>query len=199
MGRTTKSIAAVVGLAVGLTVLAMGPAAEQQGRAMVNDEDHSNLVIDGARHATDQTSRQILQARTVPATPAQCWQRWTTGEGVGTFLSEDNAIDLRVGGVFEVLFAMQLPEGQRGSEDCKILSFVPERMLSFEWNAPPMFPEVREERSRVVVFFEPVDGGTRVELVHLGFGQGEQWDQVYEYFSKAWMRVMDRFAGISEA
>ncbi len=199
MGQTTKSIAAVVGLAVGLTVLAMGPAAEQQGRAMVNDEDQSKFVIDGARHATDQTIRQIVQARTVPATPAQCWQRWTTGEGVGTFLSEDNAIDLRVGGVFEVLFAMQLPEGQRGSEDCKILSFVPERMLSFEWNAPPMFPEVREERSRVVVFFEPVDGGTRVELVHLGFGQGEQWDQVYEYFSKAWMRVMDRFAGISEA
>lgn len=199
MGRTTKSVAAMVGLAVGLTVLAMGPAAEQQGRAMAKDEDHADLAIDGARHAMEQTSRQIVETRTVPATPSQCWQRWTTGEGIGTFLSPDNAIDLRIGGVFEVLFAMQLPEGQRGSENCRVLSYVPERMLSFEWNAPPIFPEIRQERSRVVIFFEQVDGGTRVELVHLGFGHGEQWDQAYEYFTKAWVRVMDRFAGIAEA
>lgn len=199
MGRMTKSIAAVVGLAVGLTVLAMGPAAEQQGRAMAEDEGRLGLIIDGARHAADATDRQIVEARTVAATPTQCWQRWTTGDGVATFMSSENSIDLRVGGAFEVLFAMQLPEGQRGSENCRILSYVPERMLSFEWNAPPTFPQVRQERSRVVVFFEPVDGGTRVELVHLGFGQGEQWDQVYEYFTKAWARVMDRFAGFAEA
>lgn len=199
MGRMTQTVAVVIGFAVGLTVLAMGPAAERQGRSMAENEEHARLIIDGARHATESTDRRIIEARTVPATPAQCWQRWTTGDGVGEFMSPNNSIELRIGGDYEILFAMQLPRGEQGSEDCKVLSYVPERMLSFEWNAPPMFPEVRQQRSRVVVFFEPVDGGTRVELVHLGFGEGEQWDQVYEYFTKAWARVMDRFAGIAEA
>lgn len=193
MARGVKALAAVVGLAVGLSVLAMGPAGERRGAAMAISSDTAGRTIDGARHQGE-TDRAIVQSRTVPATPARCWAAWTTGRGVASFMSEHNNIDLRIGGAYEIYFAMQLPEGQRGSEGCRVLSYLPERMLSFEWNAPPMFPEARAQRSRVVVLFDAVEGGTRVELTHLGFGSGEQWDQVHEYFTKAWPRVMDNFA-----
>ncbi len=195
MSKLVRCVAAVVGLGVGLAVLAMGPAASRQGKAMAEpDSPTTDMTIRGNLHEAEPTDRQIVEARVVNASPKACWEKWTTSEGVGSFLTKNNTVELRIGGPFEVYFATQLPEGRRGSEGCKILSYLPERMLSFEWNAPPTFPEVREKRSRVVVMFDEVDGGTRVELTHLGFGSGTQWDQVHEYFTQAWPRVMDSFA-----
>ena len=75
-----------------------------------------------------------------------------------------------------------------------MLSFLPMEMLSFEWNAPTKFGELRERHTRVVVLFDQVDAGrVRVRLTHLGFGKGERWDRVYKYFTSAWPRVMDKF------
>lgn len=195
MGRLVRGVAAVVGLGVGLGVLAMGPAGDARGAMMAESDDGvESLIIDGGLHEAEPTDRQIVEARVVEASPGVCWDMWTTSEGVGSFLTENNKVELRIGGPYEVYFAMQLPEGQRGSEGCKILSYLPQRMLSFEWNAPPTFPEIRGKHTRVVVMFEEVDGGTRVELTHLGFGSSEQWGRVHEYFTKAWPRVMDSFA-----
>jgi uncharacterized protein YndB with AHSA1/START domain len=195
MNKLVRGVAAVVGLGVGLAVLAMGPAGNRHGAAMAEpDSPTSDLTIHGNLHDAKPTDRQIVETRVVNASPKACWDKWATSEGVGSFLTKNSTVELRIGGPFEVYFAMQLPEGHRGSEGCKILSYLPERMLSFEWNAPPTFPEVREKRSRVVVMFDEVENGTRVELTHLGFGSGTQWDQVHEYFTQAWPRVMDSFA-----
>lgn len=195
MGRLVQGVAAVAGLGVGLVVLAMGPAGDSQGATMAAPNSGTgDLTIDGGLHDAKPTDRQIVETRVVAASPKACWEKWTTSEGVGSFLTENNTVELRIGGPFEVYFATQLPKGQQGSEGCKILSYLPQRMLSFEWNAPPTFPEVRGKRSRVVVMFEEVEDGTRVELTHLGFGSSEQWGQVHEYFTQAWPRVMDSFA-----
>lgn len=157
------------------------------------EQASDKYLIDGGLHEPSDGERQIAVERVVSLPVAECWRMWTTTEGVGSFLTPHNKIELTVGGPFEVYFRIENPEGQRGSEGCKVLSFLPERMLSFEWNAPPHFAEVRKKRSRVVVMFEEVPSGTKVELIHLGFGQSEQWDQVHEYFTLAWPQVMDRF------
>lgn len=44
-------------------------------------------------------------------------------------------------------FNLNAPSGKKGSEGMKILSFLPETMLSFEWNAPPDFPEIRGQKN----------------------------------------------------
>jgi hypothetical protein len=70
-------------------------------------------------------------------------------------------------------------------------------MLSFTWNAPPNFPEERPQRTFVVLFFTPVDGGVRLELNHLGWPAsgldqgGGRWSELYDYFSKAWPQIFD--------
>ena len=75
-----------------------------------------------------------------------------------------------------------------------MLSFLPMEMLSFEWNAPTKFGELRERHTRVVVLFDQVDAGrVRVRLAHLGFGKDEHWDGVHAYFTAAWPRVMEKF------
>ncbi|MGD1915556.1 MAG: SRPBCC domain-containing protein [Phycisphaerales bacterium] len=194
MGMWTRGIAAVAGIGVGLAVLATGPAGSSFGAKALLEQVPEKFSINGLLHERSASDKQVVVERVVPASIAECWKMWTTTEGVGRFLTPNNTVELAVGGPFEVYFLPQNPEGQRGSEGCKILSYVPERMLSFEWNAPPHFPEVRARRSRVVVMFEEVPSGTKVELIHLGFGNTTQWNDVHEYFTLAWPQVMDRFA-----
>lgn len=155
---------------------------------------HRALEIDTGLHEADPTDRRIVAEATVAAPPAECWAKWTTSEGIASFLTPASNIDLRIGGPYEIYFLPDAPPGERGSDGCRILSFLPERMLSFEWNAPPQFAAVRQRRSRVVILFEEVEGGTRVQLTHLGFGAGDEWDQAHTYFTRAWPHVMDAFA-----
>jgi uncharacterized protein YciI len=57
-----------------------------------------------------------------------------------------------------------------------------------------MFPEMREERTFVVVTLDPLGPDqTRLTLRHRGFGDGEKWSEVRDYFAQAWPWVLDRF------
>ncbi len=98
-------------------------------------------------------------------------------------------IELVIGGAYEWLW-----DGQLGSNDCQVLSYLPLRMLSFSWNAPPAQPESRVKRSWVVVEFEPCEGdATHLCLTHLGFGEAKHWDETMAYFGEAWSHVLEQF------
>jgi len=64
-------------------------------------------------------------------------------------------------------------------------------MLSFTWNAPPSIPEVRPQRTHVLLrFYAEGEERTRLTFHHDGWGIGEEWDRAYEYFSRAWPEVV---------
>lgn len=89
---------------------------------------------------------------------------------------------------------MENPEGTRGGEGNTVLSFLPHKMLSFTWNAPTTIPEVRNHphKTWVVIQLEAIgDDETRVSLDHLGWLDGEKWDEAYAYFERAWDIVLD--------
>ena len=130
------------------------------------------------------------------ASPDDVWSAWTTLDGVRRFLAEDARLDIRPQGAYELLFDLSAPPGRQGSEGCRVLSFVPGRMLSFTWNAPPDFPESRKELAQwVVLFFDPVgDHRTLVRLMELGWKQSAEGEAVYRYFDRAWSLVLARLA-----
>jgi uncharacterized protein YndB with AHSA1/START domain len=139
--------------------------------------------------------RSLTKEATVNAPAHDIFTAWTTPGGVKSFLDVDSRIALRIGGPMELLFGRdKFPVGQQGSEGCQILSYVPDRMLAFTWNAPPQFPDERAQRSWVVIDLEPAGSQTRVRLTHAGFGQGGHWDDVYAYFDKAWGNVLAALA-----
>lgn len=143
------------------------------------------------------TEKQIVKTATVNCSVDTAWWKWTTHEGLMTFFGEDNNIELNPGGAFEIYFSTEPPYGSRGSEGCKILSFLPKKMLTFSWNAPPKFKEVRESdyRTWVVVNFNSVsDKVTEIVLTHLGWPEDNRWDPVYDYFNIAWETVLKWFA-----
>src|SRR5262249_1119013 len=110
---------------------------------------------------------------------------------------EKAIVEPKLGGKFEMLMSLKAPEGQRGSEGCKILSYLPNEMLAFEWNFPPKIPTLRNfnAHTQVVLLFERLaENKQRVRLSELGWQRGRDWDEGYGYFDKAWSRFLENFA-----
>jgi uncharacterized protein YndB with AHSA1/START domain len=136
-------------------------------------------------------SKTIDAVVTVPAPIGEVWTAWTTEAGAKTFFAPECKINCEPMGAYEMYFDLDAEPGLRGGEGCRVLALVPEKMLSFTWNAPPSLPEVRCHFTHVVVRFAVVDEDkTRVTFIHDGWGEGRQWDQAYDYFIAAWKRVV---------
>ena len=143
------------------------------------------------------SGRVIRKEVKVNASVEEVWKAWTTNEGATRFFAPKAKIKLTLGGPYELYFDLEAPKGSRGGEDCRVLSFLPMEMLSFEWNAPPEFPEVRKQQMQnhtwVVVQFHPIgQGQVIVRLTHLGWREGEEWEKVFKYFLRAWDIVLGR-------
>lgn len=157
-------------------------------------EMRASLVAENypsSRYVEDQSDKHLIKEERINASVSEVWKSFTTSDGIKSFLRVNADIDLRIGGKYEIYFSMEPPVGQRGSEGCRVLSFLPEKMLSFDWNAPPHFGELRFTYTRVVIEFEEISAKeTRVVLNHVGWGKSEKWNEVYNYFDNAWANVL---------
>jgi len=134
------------------------------------------------------------------ATPAELFAGWTSTDMIRLWLAVESNVELRVGGAFELYFD-DATSGARGSEGCRILSFIPDRMLSFTWNAPPHLPYTRERFTWVVLEFTTSKIGARLSLTHTGFPEAgftgddahPQWAETWSYFQRAWPNVLEIF------
>ncbi len=137
-------------------------------------------------------AERALDKEVVVDAPAHdVWGAWTTREGIVSFFAPDAQIDARAGGAFHIYLDPGAEPGQRGADDMRYLAIQPEQMLSFDWSAPPSLPEVRAQRTVVIVRLRAIDARhTQVTLHHVGWGEGGQWDQAYAYFDQAWPKVL---------
>lgn len=135
----------------------------------------------------DQRERAIRLEIQVAAPVKKVWEAWTTPAGIKSFFGKDCRIELRVLGPYEIYFNPDGPRGRRGAEDNHILAIQEGKMLAFTWDAPWTFPEIRKQRTSVVLrFIEVAPNQTKVTLTQTGWGEGEEWDKVYHYFISAW-------------
>ena len=147
------------------------------------------LTLAAPTHAAE---RSIDKEIVVTATPEQVWSAWTTREGITSFFAPDANIEARVGGPFEIYINPFAEPGMRGADGMRFMALQRPTMLSFDWNAPPSLPEVRAQRTFVVVRIQPLsEGQTRVTLHHTGWGEGGQWDKAHAYFDRAWGNVLN--------
>lgn len=149
-------------------------------------------VIDGSRFAqVGVTQRPVIAEATVGASPSVVFGAWTNSDEVTAWLGVPAFIELRVGGRFELHFAPDAPEGERGSEGCQVLGYVPDELFVISWNSPPTLPAIRNALTQVAIFLNEVPGGTHIRLVHSGMGEGDLWDQNRAYFQAAWPNVLE--------
>lgn len=142
----------------------------------------------GAAAAERSLDKEVI----IKASLDEAWNSWTTREGIVAFFAPDAKIEPRVGGAFQIYMDPGAAPGSRGADDMRFMALQPNRMLSFDWNAPPSLPEARGQRTFVVVRFAAVDAAhTRVQLHHTGWGDGGEWDRSYAYFDRAWTSVLN--------
>ena len=141
--------------------------------------------------AAGAAERAIDKEIVVPANVDAAWAAWTTREGIISFFAPDAVVDPRVGGAFQIHINPLAEPGMKGADDMRFLALQPKKMLSFDWNAPPSLPEVRQQRTFVLVRLTAVDDkSTRVAIHHTGWGDGGEWDKAYAYFDRAWGNVL---------
>lgn len=129
----------------------------------------------------------------IQATPEKIWQAWTTNQGVQSFFAPRSNVELKIGGKYEIYLAPDAPQGQRGSEGCTVLSYLPEKMLSFSWIAPPKFDKIRKSGHKMWVVVQILPEGenkTRLKLTQLGWKNGAQWDMMFLYFDSLWDKIL---------
>ena len=137
--------------------------------------------------------RELRKEVIVGAPLSEVWRAWTTDAGAVTFFAPAAHIEAREGGAYELFFMLEAPEGSRGSEGCTVLGLEPERRLVVSWNFPPTLPTIRGEHTRVQVDMEPIDDDhTKVSVVQTGWREGDDWDQGFAYFDRAWALVLAR-------
>lgn len=150
------------------------------------------LVLAFAAAGAAAQERAIDKEVVVAAPIEAVWQAWTSKAGIESFFAPEAEVEPRSGGAFHVHINPYAPAGSKGADDMRYMALQKPTMVTFDWNAPPSLPEVRAQRTFVIVRLAEVDAKTtRVRLHHVGWGEGGQWDQTRNYFDKAWGNVLN--------
>ncbi len=121
------------------------------------------------------------------------WKKWTTPNGICAFLGEDANIELKINGKFEVHNSLY----NLHAKNCKILSYLPQEMLSFSWKPPSKFKYLEDKQHSiwVVVYFDAVnDSMTRVSIRQAGFGQTNAWKSYFKWSKSNWEDILNQLA-----
>jgi uncharacterized protein YndB with AHSA1/START domain len=146
------------------------------------------LVLASALGAQE---RAVTKEVVISAPIEAVWQAWTTREGIVSFFAPDAQVEARVGGAFHIHFDPLAAPGRKGADDMRFMALQAPTLLSFDWNAPPHLAQARQQRTFVVVRLKDLDGkSTQVNLTHIGWGDGGEWDLAYAYFDRAWGNVL---------
>jgi uncharacterized protein YndB with AHSA1/START domain len=137
--------------------------------------------------------RFIHHHAVVPGTREQVWELLTTRDGLTSFFAPDARVEAVPGGAFEILFHVFRPIGQQGGEGCRFMVLDRARHLRHSWNAPTVFPQVRDRQTVVDWYLADArGGGTEIDLYHYGWETGGEWDEAHAYFEQAWTIILDR-------
>ncbi len=127
----------------------------------------------------------------IPESVKKVYKRFTTADGIKSFMADDCKIELRVNGPFEIYFNGIEFEGERGREGMKILSFEENKSLAFTWNQPPSIPSLRDYQTMVYIDFRSTGlMHCELTLTQIGFGDSEDWEKAARYFEKAWGEIV---------
>jgi uncharacterized protein YndB with AHSA1/START domain len=145
-----------------------------------------------------QSGLQMIEVDEVfPHAPELIWRTLTTPELIGRWLKMTPEGFAAIVGTH---FTMKTtPAGAwDGVIRCKVLEVIPDRRLAFAWTGGDKANVGYGSRLDTIVTWTltPVDGGTRVHLVHSGFVLPHN-ESAYRNMSEGWKGVVDRIDAIS--
>lgn len=172
----------------------------EAGNAMLFDR--MRAVLEGERAAALNVQpvplRSMVHEVIVPAPPAEVWRMCATTEGITRWMAPNARVDLRVGGTVQTNYDASAELGGPGTITHHILTYEPERLLAFRFDAPDTAPPAaqRGEECWWMIELEPVNDGaaTRIRCSMHGFGEGPEWDETYRFFDAGNKWTIDQLA-----
>lgn len=125
------------------------------------------------------TGRTIEKELFIAAEPERVYEALTTQAGLEAWFVTRAEIDPRPGGVFNVWFKTNHVPGE-------IVHLDPPRQMVFTWDDGPKYGV-----TTCVIEILPESNGSRLRLTHTGFGDGENWDELYEGINNGWVSELD--------
>lgn len=143
-------------------------------------------------------TRSIIRTAELNAIPKTIFDMWTTNEGNIKFFAVEADIELKVGGKYELYFDVNGQVGKKGTEGCQILDYTDPTYLKLSWNAPPSLPHHRDANFRrfVEIRLEDKNDYTKLTLENSGYPEDSYYDDVYNYFDRAWTFVVKGLADV---
>jgi uncharacterized protein YndB with AHSA1/START domain len=133
----------------------------------------------------------IRKDRLLAAPVAAVWQKWSTEGGLNSFLGLSSRVEMVKGGPYEIYFRPD--DDELSTKGAKLLAFVPQRMLAFEWRGGPYSQSMNALPlpTWCVVILIPISGTeTKLEFYHLGFREGGDFAKGFESFSNLWEETL---------
>jgi uncharacterized protein YndB with AHSA1/START domain len=134
------------------------------------------------------TGERVLRHEvTVNCGLADIWNAITTSEGLMTFMAPVVHVELKTGGVFDSNYRVGSKLGDPGTIHNKVLNYIPMEMFSIQVGLTDQFPQGPREAGTLFAVLTFKDAGASQVLATismLGWGKGEDWDQVYHFFDR---------------
>lgn len=141
-------------------------------------------------------TREIVIDEVFPHAPETIWNTLTTGALIGRWLMVPTGFAPVEGTAFTF---QTTPAGAwDGVIHCEVLEVIPNERLAFAWNGGHEDNTGYGSRLETIVTWSlaPVEGGTRVRLVHAGFVTPRN-DFAYERMSEGWTKVVHNVGTIA--
>jgi len=145
----------------------------------------------------DETGRTLRLERFIPSSPFELFTLWIEPEHVARWWAPDgykaavHDLDVRPGGRWRIVLRGS------GGRELAMGGFYhivePPQRLAFSWTWEEE-PGTRGSETEVTVSFEPVQGGTRLVLVHQNFHSKDARDR----HSVGWSASFDRLTDLSK-
>jgi uncharacterized protein YndB with AHSA1/START domain len=128
------------------------------------------------------------------------WDAWTRAENLARWLCLRAVVEPVVGGRYELFWN---PDVSRPDSDstlgCRLLSVDRPRLLRFTWRGADEVADVMNvpgaTPTEVEVRLFPTPDGTRLEVLHEGWGDGPGWERARTWFDRAWSGALENLRG----
>ena len=129
------------------------------------------------------------------------WRAWTeTERTIEWFAPAANIVPVE-GGAFELFFDLA-DNSHMSTIGCFITAIDSRESLAFTWKGHDQFTRLMSEpvpSTEVKVTFHKETGGTRVQIDHGGWGDGDDWKEAWEWHFEAWKGVLQRLVSTLES
>lgn len=129
--------------------------------------------------------------------PAAVYRAWLEPVQLSQWLAAWADVEPRVGGAYELHWDAKNPDSNC-TKGCRLFGLEPYRRIAFDWRGPDHLSGVMNAGplTKVELRFDAIEGGSRLDFLHFGFGEGPEWKTALDWQRGAWKEAFVRLQAL---